>query len=300
MTIQGLSRGVITSIVIPFAIDGSVDWDVLQSEVRFLEDSGATGFCVGGLLSGTAGAEINEIAAICRTVRDLTRKPLLAMIYPDVEVEALVMGRAVLESGADAILVAQPHYLCQPNEAGLCGMFAKLREELHCPLVLADCFPDAIIDVKSIENLVRMQLVDGIFEAANAHSLVELLLLPLEVPVYCGIEDLHYIFLMLGAHGILSDLSAAFPRELSELYQSYLSSDHEAARQRQESLVRIWHVLNHPSERQGRLRSALFARGRDVGVPRSPYNVLGLEARTEVGEILKREGMLRVIQQSLG
>ncbi len=294
MTIQGLSQGVMASIVIPFTTVGSVDWDGLEREVRFLEDTGIAGFCVGGLLSGTAGAEIKEIASICRTVRGLTRKPLFAMIYPDVEVEALNMGRAVLESGADAILVAQPHYLCQPNEAGICGMFATLRKELNCPLILADCFPDASVELKSIEQLVRMQLVDGVFEAASAHTLVDLLLLRLEVPVYCGIEDLHYVFLMLGVDGILSDLSAAFPKEVSELYQSYLSSDYEEARQRQERLVRIWNVLNHPSERQGRLRSVLFAHGRDVGMPRSPYSALSLEARTEVGKILEQEGLLQV------
>ncbi len=294
MTIQGLMQGIITSIVIPFAADGSVDWDVLQSEVKLLEDSGVTSFCVGGLLSGTAGAEIKELASICRTVRSVTQRPLMAMIYPDVEVVALDMGRAVLESGADAILVAQPHYLCQPHEAGIRAMFARLRKELHCPLILADCFQNAGIETKTIEQLARMQLIDGVFVAANAHTLVDVLLLGLEVPVYCGIEDLHYVSLMLGADGIVSDLSAAFPREVSELYQSFFTSNHDEARQRQERLVRIWHVLNHAAEHQGRLRSVLFAHGRNVGMPRSPYSALSPAARAEVGEALQREGLLRV------
>jgi dihydrodipicolinate synthase/N-acetylneuraminate lyase len=286
-----LTGGVIASVVTPFAPNGEVDADRFRSEVMLLDKSPVEGLCVGGLLSGAAGALPEELRSLVIIARKATKKPLFAMLLPDVAVEALDMLRAVTDGGADAVMVAQPHYLCQPGEAGLVEMFEQLRKQAKLPLLLADCFPEAKVGLKTTRHLIDERLVDGVLQAADAHALVDLLCLHPDVPVYCGVEDLHYVALILGAHGSISDLGSVFPTELSELHRAFKGGKHEDARMRHERLARVWRVLSPAAERESRVRSALAAQGREVGVARSPYNFIGADIGSLIKSTIQREGL---------
>ena len=72
------------------------------------------------------------------------------------------MVRALDEAGADAILVAQPHYLAQPGVEGLEQMFAQLRGLTGRPLLIADCLPGSLLGLQPIRRLVEKRLVDGV------------------------------------------------------------------------------------------------------------------------------------------
>jgi 4-hydroxy-tetrahydrodipicolinate synthase len=288
---ESLISGVVASVVVPFTPGGEVDQDKLRAEVKLLDESGVDGLCAGGLLSGVAGARSEELYALCTNIRRSSQKPLLAMVFPDVTVEALEMTRAVADGGAETILVAQPHYLCHPGEAGLVDMFAELKSLVSCPLLLADCFPEAQVDLKTISTLINNELVDGVLQAVDVHSLVDLLCLHPDVPIYSGIEDLHYVAFLLGARGAISDLGAAFPLDLCGLYRSFRSGTHAEARIHHERLVRLWHVLSLTAEREARLRSALIAQGRKVGTAPSPYGELPAEVAREIANAVHGEGL---------
>ena len=291
MQTKTLTRGVIASLITPFTLNGEVDADRLRSEVALLDQSPVDALCVGGLLSGVAGALPEELASITAIVHKASKKPLFTMVLPDVTQEALEMVRAVVDGGGDAVLVAQPHYLCQPGEAGLVEMFASLRSAVHIPLLLADCFPESKIGLKTMRHLIDKQLIDGVLQAADAHGLVDLLCLHPNVPVYCGVEDLHYVALLVGAYGSISDLGSVFPNELSAIHRAFKRGEHEVARQHHERLVRLWRVLSPAAERESRVRAALAAQGRDVGFARSPYNYLAEGIGGVIKSALQAEGL---------
>jgi 4-hydroxy-tetrahydrodipicolinate synthase len=286
-----LTSGVVASVVTPFTPNGEVDTDRFRSEVALLDKSPVDGICVGGLLSGAAGVLPDELRSLVIIARKATKKPLFSMLLPDVAVEALEMLRAVTDGGADVVMVAQPHYLCQPGEAGLVEMFAQLKKEAKLPLLLADCFPEAKVGLKTTRHLMDERLVDGVLQAADAHALVDLLCLHPKVPVYCGVEDLHYVALILGAHGSVSDLGSVFPGELTKLHISFKDGKHEDARAHHEKLARVWRILSPAAERESRMRSALAAQGREVGVPRSPYNFLGADIGSLIKSTIQKEGL---------
>ena len=288
-----LTSGVIASLITPFTSSGEVDTDRLRSEAALLDQSPVDGLCVNGVLSGAAGALSEELASITEIVRKASKKPLFSMVLPDVTGEALEMVRAVVDAGADAVLVAQPHYLCQPGEAGLVEMFATLRGSVRIPLLMADCFPESKIGIKTTRNLIDEQLIDGVLQAADPHGLVDLLCLHPRVPVYCGIEDLHYVAFLVGAHGSISDLGSVFPSELSGIHRAFKRGEHEDARQHHERLVRLWRILSPAAERESRVRAALAAQGRDVGVPRSPYNYLTDGMSGVIKSAMQAEGISR-------
>ena len=292
--IQALVPGVIADIVVPYSGAGELDRDRLVHEVRLLDKSGVHGIGIGGVLGGTIGATPDELSSLCEAVKRSAKRPLFVTLFPDASPEAFDMVRAVEEGGSDAILVGQPHYLAQPGVEGLEEMFATLRELTHRPLLVADCLPGSVLGVNSIRRLIEKRLIDGVLEGADMHVVVDLLCSPLKVPVYCCVEDLHYAALILGAHGLISNLASVFPQECVELYAAVQDLDHSKARKSHEQLVRLWRALSCGTEREARLRSALAARGRPVGAARSPYGKLPPEASQQISSILKKEGIALV------
>lgn len=288
---QALIPGVIADIVIPYSGQEEPDWDRLVHEVKVLDESGVHAVGVGGVLGGTLGATPDELSSLCRAVKRCWKRPLFVTLFPDASPEAFEMVRAVEEGGADVILVGQPHYLAQPDVEGLEELFANLRELTPLPLLVADCLPGITMSVSSIRRLTERRLVDGVLEAADMHILVDLLCLGLNVPVYGGVEDLHYAALVVGAHGLISNLASVFPSDCVDLYAAVRDQDHLRARNIHERLVRLWRTLSCGVEREARLRSALAARGRPVGAARSPYDKLPPEASQQISSILKKEGI---------
>lgn len=285
-----LPDGIFASLVTPFLPDGSIDWESLDREIRYLDRSPVHGICLGGVLSGMAGAPPQEFFALARQTKKKASKPLATMLFPDTLLEAHELIQAVVEGGVTTVLVAQPHYLCQPTHEDLADMFADLRRSFSVPIIVADCLPDASLGFSGIQALMDRKVVDGVLEAHDAHVLVDLLAMRSEFPVLCGIEDLHYMGLLLGAHGAVSDLAAAFPEEIAGLYRSGRDGNYSAARHHHERLCRLWRAFNLPVERSARLRAALAAQGRSVGPPRSPYDVTNEDMTQTVQLALQREG----------
>lgn len=284
-------HGVIADLVIPYSADATVDWDCLKREVHLLNDCGVHGLSVGGAFGGTLGASAEELASLCEEVKRSAKGPLGAVVFPDTTLEALEMVRAVNDAGADWIAVAQPHYLSQPSLDGVVEMFAKLRGATHRPLIVADSLPSYVLGVQPIDALVTRKLVDGVFESADIHVLVDLLCLEVGVPVYSGVEDLHYLALILGADGVISNFATVCPKECVQLYAAIREENHTSARILHERLVRLWRSLNWGVQQEARIRSALSLRGRRVGPAPSPYAALPPEAARQIGNALREEGL---------
>jgi 4-hydroxy-tetrahydrodipicolinate synthase len=286
-----LTKGLIADIITPFSSSGEVDFDVLRTEVKLLDRSAVNGLCVGGVLSGLEGVLPEELSAVTSAVRSASKKPLFAVVLPDTTQEALEMTRAVAEAGADAVLVAQPHYLSLPSEEGLVEMFADVKRATKIPVLLADSFPGGMVGLATTKTLASKHLVDGVWQAADVHILVDLLYSQLGVPVYSGVEDLHYVAYVLGAQGVISDLATAFPAEASGLYNAFAAGNHADATPRHERLVRLWRALGRGPEAEGRVRLALEAQSRKVGPAPSPYNKIPAGASGEVRTAIGHEGL---------
>jgi dihydrodipicolinate synthase/N-acetylneuraminate lyase len=287
--------GVIPNLITPFAPGGQVAWGAVQRETAFLDHAGVDGISVGGCLSETSGFTANELFRLCQTVRGCTCKPILAAILPDSELEAMELLDAVCGAGADAVYVAQPHYLFQPGPESLVSMFRRLRARVQVPVLIANILNSAQVELATMLRMTEERVVDGIVQGAgNAHLLVDLLRLRPRVPVFSGVEDLHYVGLMLGAEGFVSDLATLFPVECVGLYRDVREGNHESARLRHEKLLRVWRVLDHPVEQLSRVRMALGAQRREVGVPRHPYAFALVESSRHVADALRREGLATV------
>ncbi|MBI3668010.1 MAG: dihydrodipicolinate synthase family protein [Acidobacteria bacterium] len=286
-------RGVIPALLTPFDERGAVEWDLLRSQVERVCRAQVDALCVGGIASETAGSTPDELYKLCQAVVSASSRPVIGAIYPDSTVEALELGRAALSAGAVALLVAQPHYLFQPDPEGLEELFEALRGAFTTPLLLSNSLRTALVDLAAMQRLMSRGLVDGFHQAGGqAHLLADLLCLRLRLPVLSGVEDLLYIAFLLGAEGTVSSLAAVFPEECVELYAACRAGEHEKARAIHERLLRIWRVLDHPVEFVSRLKHAASVKGHPAGVPRSPYNWMPPESQAQVRRALHNEGKI--------
>lgn len=283
--------GLWAALLTPFTDQGAVDWDALAAEAEYLDRAGVDGLCIGGYASETAGAHPGELGRICQTVfTACPKRPLIVNIYPDSTVEALKLADAAVSAGASALLVAQPHYLFQPNAQGLVEVFRQLRNAAPAPLLLSNNLPTCMVDLNGMRRLLESGLIDGVFQAGtDAHLLADLLCMAPRVPVLSGIEELMYVALLLGAQGAISVLASIFPDDCVELYAAWRRTDFNRAREIHEGLLRLWRALDHPAQMLSRLKYIAAAQGRPLGRPRSPYDWLPGEERIRLRRALERE-----------
>jgi 4-hydroxy-tetrahydrodipicolinate synthase len=286
-------RGVIPCLVIPFDRGGGLLPGPLEDEVRFLDRAGVHALCVGGIASEMAGSTPEEFARICSVVTAAATRPVIAAIYPDSTAEAIALARSAVSGGASALLVAQPHYLFQPDSNGLKELFRVLRDQIAVPIMLSNTIPTAAVDLARIRLLAAEKLIDGVHQGAtDAHLMADLLCQTPRLPVLAGIDDLMYVALLLGAEGVVSSLAALFPAECVALYDAIALSEYDSARTIHERLIRIWRALDHPAEFIARLKYMSNVLGRAAGVARSPYDLLSEESQSQLRRALQAEGVL--------
>jgi 4-hydroxy-tetrahydrodipicolinate synthase len=286
-------RGIIPCLLTPFTVSGEPDLSLLASEVRHLDETGVDALCVGGVAAEMAGSTPAEFGRICNVVVQATTKPVIAAVYPDSTVEAVELTRAAVSAGAQALLLAQPHYLFQPDLSGLEEMFRAVRREIHVPLLLSNSLATAPLDMTAVKRLSEAGLIDGVHEGAgDPHLLTDLLAADPRLPVLTGIEALMYVAFLLGAEGAIVSLAAVFPEDCVAMYAAVRRGDHVEARLIHERLNRLWRALDHPVEFVARLKFACSEQGRPAGRARSPYDWLPPASEGEVRRALAADGKL--------
>ena len=71
---EGLVRGVVADVVIPYSGAEETDLDRLASEVRVLDASGVDALCIGSVLGGAIGATASELSSLCGAIRQASQK----------------------------------------------------------------------------------------------------------------------------------------------------------------------------------------------------------------------------------
>ncbi len=113
----------------------------------------------------------------------------------------------------------------------------------------------------------------------------------LSVPVYSGIEDLHYVAYVLGAQGVISDLGTAFPAEASERLQCVRQWETFGCHAAHERLVRLWRALGHGPESEGRVRSSYRSARTQSRIGAQSVQQDSIRSQHEVRNAMGHEGL---------
>ncbi len=233
MTIEKY-QGCHTAIITPF-LEGEIDYESLAKLVDFQCESG-----IDGIVSvGTTGesptlSKVQHIEVVKRTVEFVnSRVPVIAGTGSNSTEEAVLLTKQADEAGADAFLVVAPYYN-KPNAEGLFLHFSEIAKVTTKPIILYSIPSRCGIEI-GVDVVRRLHEayphVAMIKEAGGSCNKVSEMASSLgdDFLVLSGDDGLTLPFMSVGAKGIISVTSNAYPKELSEMVKLALAGDFKEA-----------------------------------------------------------------------
>jgi 4-hydroxy-tetrahydrodipicolinate synthase len=166
----GSFSGVITAMVTPFEVDGSVDLPGCRSVARHLIEHGSDGLVLCGTTGESPTLDDAEKLAILRAVREElgAEAQLIVGSGSNDTRHSVELTRAVTDADADAVLIVAPYYN-KPNAAGVRAHFEACAGATDLPLIVYNipsrCVinipPEQLAALAEIENIVAVKQANG-------------------------------------------------------------------------------------------------------------------------------------------
>lgn len=281
-----------TALVTPFDASGAVDEEALESlidwqieeGVDFLVPCGSTGEAA--TLSHDEHLRIVEITA----ERADGRLPVVAGSGSNDTEKCIRLSREVLERGATHLLVVSPMYN-KPPQRGIVEHFRKVADAVDAPVLLYNV-PGRTASNMSAATTLELAghpRIIGTKEASGDLDQIGEVLLgrPKGFSVLSGDDAVTLPLMALGADGVISVVSNAVPRQMSDLVRAMASGDLERARSIQaalQDLMAAAFVESNPIP----IKAALAELGRASDRVRLPLVPLADEHRAAIRSALAR------------
>lgn len=226
-----------TALVTPFAHDGKVDeralralveWQVAEG-VHFLVPCGSTGEAA----TMTADEQRRVIEIVVEVARG--RVPVVAGAASNDTQRAIALSKGAKAAGATHLLHTSPMYN-KPPQRGIIAHYRAIADAVDLPIVLYNVpgRTGSNVEAKTTLALAATPGIVAVKEAsANLSQITEILRdRPAEFSVLSGDDELTLPLMALGADGIISVVSNATPRLMSELCDCARKGDLAGARER--------------------------------------------------------------------
>lgn len=224
-----------TALVTPFQDDGSIDETALRALVEWQIAEGIDQL----IPCGSTGEAVTLTPAEHRRVVEITveqaagRVPIIAGAGSNDTKRAIAMSLEMKAAGATHLLHVTPMYN-KPPQRGLVAHFTAIADACDLPVVLYNVPGRTSIN---LEAATTLQLAEdtrfvAVKEAsANLAQIAEIIRhRPANFSVLSGDDSWTLPLMALGADGIISVVSNAVPRAMSELAAACLRGDFAAAR----------------------------------------------------------------------
>lgn len=226
--------GVFTELITPFK-GGRLDLSALERHIERLLDLGVHGVAPAGAMGEGATLTDLETSEIIRVAVAGAKGRALVLAPADSNDTAKAVDKAMrgADVGADALLVATPHYN-RPSQDGLFEHFAAVASAVRLPVILNDIHDHAGAKLAP-ETAARLAAhyanIVGIKQTGKDVKRVTELRRRCgdDFVIHCGDDSLALAFYALGADGQISAASNLMPRALLQLYTAWRQGDVEQA-----------------------------------------------------------------------
>lgn len=263
----------ITAMVTPFAVDGSLDLDTAQTLARHLVDEQGNDALV---ISGTAGespttsdAEKAElVAAVADAVGD--RAHVLAGVGTFDTVHSIHLAEQAAKAGASGLLLVTPYY-SRPPQTGLLQYFRAVADATDLPVALYD-IPSRTGTAIATETLIALAEHDRIVAVKDAKGDFtgsSRVLAETDLAYYAGDDAATLPLLAIGGVGVVGTSTHFCGPQTKAMIEAYERGDVVAARAGHQALLPIFTGIFRTA---GTIlvKAGLKLRGLDVGPVRSP------------------------------
>ncbi len=292
-------KGVIPALVTPIRDDGTIDFEILVKQVRYLVDRGANGMFINGTTGEGALLSTSEKADVLRTARDASdgRAFLVAAcIAPSTE-QVLREIDAMAPHGPDYIAAVSPYYYA-PSQEIILNHFRALSQASPVPLVLYDIPPNthSKIELATVVALSREKNIAGIKDSSgNAAGFTRGMLHP-EIPAdfswIQGDDYLDAFSLLSGASGIVTGTGNVRLEPYVTLYNAALKGDRDGALSAQREINALCGIFEQVGGRViPAIKAATALDGRCLPRMKMAYHTLASSDISKVRDIMQSLGL---------
>lgn len=296
MALDERFKGVGVALVTPFDEEGNIDYAGYQKLIEYVIDGGVDYLVVQGTTGETPTTSAAEKKALLEfSIKHNSKKlPIMFGLGGN-------NTRAVLEtiaqtdfSGIDAILSVCPYYN-KPSQAGIIAHFTAIADASPVPVFLYNVPGRTVINMKgdTIAELAKHPNIIGIKDASG--SMEQTLEISWKVPadflLLSGDDNVVTPMISLGAHGVISVIANAFPKEFGELTWHALEGRFKEAADLQRAFIDFDTLLYIESNPVG-IKKCLELKGICGSQVRLPLVKATEKLGNDLQAAMKREGFI--------
>jgi 4-hydroxy-tetrahydrodipicolinate synthase len=226
-----------TALVTPFTSDGTVDETTLRALADWQVDEGINFLVPCGSTGEAATMSPDEQRRVIEIVVEQVRGrvPVVAGAASNDTARAVALSKAAKAAGATHLLHTSPMYN-KPPQRGIIAHYDAIAQAVDLPIVVYNVpgRTGSNIEAKTTLTLARHSGIAAVKEASgNLAQITDILKdRPSHFSVLSGDDELTLSVMASGGDGIISVVSNATPRLMSELAGCMLQGDLAGARER--------------------------------------------------------------------
>ena len=260
-------KGLITAMVTPFK-KGEIDEEGLLRNVAHQIEGGVDAL----LILGSTGEGMTLKSAERRRIMDLVIKastvPVIVNTGTSSTLESIERSKEAEGCGADALLIVTPPYVKPMNE-GIYYHFKSITEAVSLPVIVYN-IPGRTgknIDISTMKKIAALPQVIGVKESSG--NLDQAAHVMHDWSLFAGDDALSLPLIAMGAAGLISVASNAFPQEMKALVEACLRGDFKKGRELYYPLIPLFDLLFSESNPIC-IKEAMNELGLAAGDPRMP------------------------------
>ncbi|MCG5211784.1 4-hydroxy-tetrahydrodipicolinate synthase [Streptosporangium sp. KLBMP 9127] len=281
----------LTAMVTPFAEDGSVDYDGLQSLATYLVDEQRNdGLVVSGTTGESPTTSDEEKDRILRAVVEAVgdRATVVAGAGSNDTHHSVELARAAERAGAHGLLLVTPYYNKPPQE-GIRRHFTTIADATGLPVMLYDIpgRTGVAIEPETLCRLAEHPRITAVKDAKGDLFAGSQVMAATGLAYYSGDDAFTLPWLSVGAVGVVSVIGHVSGADVATMIDLYRAGDVAGATEVHRRLLPV--VTGIMTRTQGAImtKAALTLVGRRGGVTRPP-----LVDATEEQVALLREDLI--------
>lgn len=285
-------KGVVPPMITPFKENGEVDYQSLETLVRFLSER-VDGIFVTGSYGGAALLTAEERMAVLETsVKAADGKiPVVAHVGTADSISAAKLAAHAMKAGAAAVSAVGPFYY-KHNEDEIAAYYSAIVEAApDIPVYVYNNpqfqgYPMSLQVIRRLKDLGVKGVKDATFDIM-AHANYMRTLKDDSFDVALGTEAMWLSACVLGCRAFIPGLGNAFPEICEKMYKEGVAGDYEACRETQFTVNEMRDIMYIARSTQLAIYAMLEIRGIIKAYPRSPFVAASEEEKSRIAERLK-------------
>ncbi|HEY6681409.1 MAG TPA: 4-hydroxy-tetrahydrodipicolinate synthase [Propionibacteriaceae bacterium] len=263
----------LTAMVTPFELDGSLDLDAAAGLASYLVDElGNDGLVISGTTGESPTTSDAEKADLLRVVLDAVgdRARIVAGVGTFNTEHTLELAATAAKVGAHGLLVVTPYY-SKPPQAGIAEHFRRIADATEVPVMLYD-IPGRSAVAIATDTMLRLAEHPRIVAVKDAKGDLPAsarVIAQTDLAYYSGDDAMTLPLLSVGAVGVVGTSTHFSAVGTKQLIEAYLTGEVATALRLHQQLLPIYTGV---FATQGCIlvKAGLRLQGHDVGGLRSP------------------------------